>query len=457
MRRSLVVGGIILVVALLLVGIPSILTWVSSIHDAPERPEPEMYYPEDSDSGFWPYLSKEKQLSQHSPINLVVRGDSEQVAEVLTETRDRNWNETSEGKREESIVPSDNETYENRTLANETRDEEELANGSLANASGGQLRPVPTQIPWTQTTGAVRYAYIDPGENASYWTTETVQVDDGDYYGRRYHIRMYEAPNSDDEWVAMQAHTEHFDWFTLRHRVDGSRVAQTRVEADLMSAPQIDYQEDVSRVYLANGGGTDFDGWVTIVDVGAATVTPLLFVLGLGGRLRRRADDFLDRYVTSTGRARLADTRRRFTGRHLGLTLTVIALLLGVRVLGIAFERHVDLLSMHAIAALLYPLISLGIPVATYAWASGILHRLDAALAASFALSAAMWIDYGMVGVETVSLDILLQRVLVVVALGLIAAGAARRATRDRLLNGLLVTGVTIWVLTLATTLLGYL
>ncbi|MFW5900651.1 MAG: hypothetical protein ACOCTH_02620, partial [Halodesulfurarchaeum sp.] len=378
MRRSLVIGGTILAVALLLVGVPSILTWASSIHDEPVRPEPEVYYPENSDSGFWPYLNKKKHLSQHSPINLVVRGDSEQVAQLLTEVGDRDYNETSEAESDESLVLSDNETHENRTLVNETLandtlangtlDDKELVNGSLANASKGELRRNPTQIPWIRTAGAVRHVYIDPGENDPYWTTETLQVDDGDYYGRRFHIRMYEAPNPDDEWVAMQVHTEHFDWFTLRHRVDGSRVAQTRVEADLMSAPQIDYQEDVSRVYLANGGGTDFDGWVTIVDVGAATVTPLLFVLGLGGRLRRRADDFLDRYVTSTGRARLADTRRRFTGRHLGLTLTVIALLLGVRVLGIAFERHVDLLSMHAIATLLYPLISLGIPVATYAW-----------------------------------------------------------------------------------------
>ncbi|MFW6458838.1 MAG: hypothetical protein ACOCY6_05465 [Halodesulfurarchaeum sp.] len=452
MRRSLVIGVTILAVALLLVGVPSILTWVSSTHEAPQGPEPEVYYPENSDSGFWPYLSKNKVLSQHSPINLVVRGDSEQVVRLLTEVPERDWDETRDVSSNESLLLSDNETYENRTHINET-----LANDTIENVSKGESRTDPTQIPWIRAAGAVRFAYIDPGEDEPYWTTETLQVDDGDYYGSRVHIRMYEAPNPDDEWVAMQAHTEHFDWFTLRHRVDGDRAAQTRVEADLMSASQVDHQEDVSRIYLANDGGTDSDGWVTIVDIGAGMVAPLLFVLVIGARTPPRVDEFLDRYVTSTGRTMLAEARRRFTYRHLGLVLTVVALILGVRLLGIALERNVDFLSMHAIAKLLYPLISLGIPVATYACANGILHRLDAALTASFTLSAAIWIDYGLVGIETVSLDVLLQRMLLVVALGLIAAGAARRTTRDRRLNGLLVVGVAIWVLTLAATLMGYL
>ncbi|MEF8843225.1 MAG: hypothetical protein V5A62_16635 [Haloarculaceae archaeon] len=85
--------------AFLLVGVPSLLTWVSSIHDAPVRPEPEVYYPENSNSGFWPYLSKNTRISQHSLINLVVRGDSEQVAQLLTEVGDRDGNETSEVER----------------------------------------------------------------------------------------------------------------------------------------------------------------------------------------------------------------------------------------------------------------------------------------------------------------------------------------------------------------------
>lgn len=458
MRRLFVIGGTILAVALLLVGIPSLMTWVSSVNEAPQRPEPEVYHPENSDSGIWPYLSKNRQPSQHSPINVIVRGDSKQASQLLTEVSDRDWNETSETERDQSLLQSDTETYDNRTLLNETISNESLGdelivNESVANAS----KLIPTKIPWTQTAGDVRYAYIDPGQADAYSTTETLQVDDGDYFGRRFHIRMYQAPNPDDEWVALQAHTEYFDWFTLRHQVDGARSAQAHLETDLISASQVDLQEDVSRIYLANSGGTDHHGWATLVDLRTATVTPLLFLLAFGTRVRRRLGEFLTRYVPSTGRARLAEGRSQVTHRHVGLLITVVGLLIGVRVLGITFERHIHQFSVHAIAATLYPLISLGIPFATYAWAGGIRYRLGAAFTASFALSAAMWIDYVLVGVETVSFDVLLQRMLMVIGLGLIAAGAARRASQNRRLNELLVGGVTIWILALTATLLGYL
>jgi hypothetical protein len=454
----LVIGGTILVVAFLLVGIPSLLTWVSSVNDAPERPEPEVYYPENSESGIWPYLSKKRQPSQHSPINVIVRGDSTQVARLLTDVSTRDWNETGETERDESLVQPDTETYDNRTLLNETISNESGVNEAIVNESvvnGSDL--IPTRIHWTPTAGAVRYAYIDPGQADAYSTTETLQVDDGDYFGRRFHIRLYQAPNPDDEWVALQAHTEHFDWFTLRHQVDGARAAQARVETDLISASQVDLQEDVSRIYVANSGGTDHHGWATLVDVRTATLAPLLFVLAIGTRVRRRVAEFLDRSVSSTGRARLAEGRCQVPDRYVGLLITVVSLLIGVRLLGIIFERHIDQFSVYAIAATLYPLISVGIPVVTYAWARGIRYRLGSAITASFALSAAMWMDYVLVGVETVSFDLLLQRMLMVVALGLLAAGAARRASRDQRLNDLLVGGVTIWTLTLTATLLGYL
>ncbi|MFW6384368.1 MAG: hypothetical protein ACOCZC_03120 [Halodesulfurarchaeum sp.] len=238
------------------------------------------------------------------------------MVRLLTEAPDRDWNETSDVASNESLLFSDNETYENHTHSNETLANDTIANDTIANGSKGESYTNPTQIPWIRATGAVRFAYIDPGEDEPYWTTETLQVEDGDYYGSRVHIRMYEAPNPDDEWLAMQAHTEHFDWFTLRHRVDGDRAAQARVETDLMSASQVDHQEDITRIYLANDGGTDFDGWVTIVDIGAGMVAPMLFMLAIGARTRRRVDEFLDRYVTSTGRVRLAEARRRFTGSH---------------------------------------------------------------------------------------------------------------------------------------------
>ncbi len=112
--------------------------------------------------------------------------------------------------------------------------------------------------------------------------------------------------------------------------------------------------------------------------------------------------------------------------------------------------------SVHAIAALLYPLIALGLPIATYAIAGGLERRLDAALAASASLAVAIWLDYGL-GVDVLPIDVVFQRALVVVALGLIAGGAAKRATRDSRINDMVVVGVAMWTLVLVGTLLGYL
>lgn len=49
-----------------------------------------------------------------------------------------------------------------------------------------------------------------------------------------------------------------------------------------------------------------------------------------------------------------------------------------------------------------------------------------------------------------------LQRVVIVMTLGLIAGGAAKRATRELRWNELVLVGTVLWVLVLAGTLLGY-
>jgi hypothetical protein len=108
---------------------------------------------------------------------------------------------------------------------------------------------------------------------------------------------------------------------------------------------------------------------------------------------------------------------------------------------------------MHAIAALWYPFIAVGVPVATYAFAHRLTRRMDAAVTAAGALSIAFLLDYAYLGVEVLPIDIVLQRTGVVLALGLIAAGASQRATRDRRLNRLLVAGVVLWIGLLVATL----
>ncbi len=458
MRRSLVIAVVLVAIAFAFLGGPSLLLSPSTSDIAPEEEDdelPDLVSFADSDSGFWAFMSVAETHEKRSPINVIVRGDSDQTVQALTEEGDGNWTEM-----DEEHADAEPETY--AFLADEQH-----------HATGTQ---------WGDAAGTTRYAWIDPGENNGdpYWTTEDRQLDDGDYYGHRMHIRLYESPNDDDQWVAMQGHTEHFDWFTLRHRVEGVESAQLAIESEFMALPTVDNQSDVSRINIDNSGPSDADGWATLIDLRAAVVAPIMIGLagrrGAGSRFRNKSrtgtetevkagsetkttpskDTLVDDHLTDTDRARLAAARDRLEARHLILAGTILALFLGVRVVGVALERHVSVLSMHMIAALLYPVIALGIPIATYAIAAGLERRIDAAIAASLSLSVAIWIDYGLMGVDSLPVDVVLQRMLVIIALGLIAAGAAKRATRESRFNDMLIAGVLLWAVVLAGTLFGY-
>ncbi|WP_049926506.1 hypothetical protein [Halopiger goleimassiliensis] len=462
MRRSTVVVLALLAVTLLVVGGPSLLFSPSVDEVAPEtadEPKPEIVSLEGHDSGFWPYLNARQVHEKRSPVNVVVRGDTDEVVRLLAEHGDGNWTEPEHDHFEsEELLAFD---------GNESEMDPETEPGTV-NTTVDDLRPVaPTDIPWSEADGATRYAYLDPGPDAAaFWTTETLQLEDGEYYGYRYHIRAYESPHPDDEWVAMQTHSEHFDWFTLRHRVDGVERAQARLEADLMAIPGVDVQEDVRRIFLDNRGPSDANGWATAVDLTAMAMVPLAVGLATGrrriaradvGGLRERAESRVSDRLTETDRARIRAAADRLEARHLILAATIVAIVLGVRVAGVALDRTVDALGVHAIAGVLYPFIAVGLPVATYVVASGLERRLDAAVAASVSLAAAIWLDYALLGVDVLPIDVILQRALVVLALGLIAAGAARRATRESRINDLLVVGLVLWTLVLVGTLLGYL
>ncbi len=467
MRRSLVVGLILLVVAVLFVGGPSLLFSPSTDEITPEEddgPEPTIVSLEGSDSGFWPYLNARETHENRSPLNVIVRGEPDEIVTLLAEHGDGDWEET------------DHDHFDTDALltGNETTEMDPGVDPDEVNTTLDDLRPIqPTDIPWSDADGTTRYAYIDPGpgEEAT-WTTETLQLEDGEYYGYRYHIRAYESPNPDDEWVVMQTHSEHFDWFTLRHRVDGVEAAQSRLEADLMAIPGVTVEEDVQRIFLDNSGPSDADGWATKVDLTAMALLPI--GLGLAARanrqghteprkrvaagdLRERTQQRLEGQLNAADRARLEAATARLEARHLILAGTILAIVLGVRIMGIALDRFAGFMTVHMIAATLYPAIAIGLPIATYAIASGLESRLDAALAAAGSLAVAIWLDYALVGVDVLPIDVIVQRFLVVFALGLIAAGAARRATRNSRINGLLVVGLGVWVVVLVGTLLGYL
>ncbi|WP_226005180.1 hypothetical protein [Natrinema salinisoli] len=485
MRRSIVIAGVLLVLAFLLVGGPSLLLSVSTSQttaDTPAqptqtKPTPELVTLEDSESGFWEYLSSTKSFQKRSPINVVVRGDIEDVERVLTEADGGNWEEMNESEEEalpDTFSLTDENETDNETEAVPEADTETTANASTENATDEDeaSNETPVALPdldWGQADGGTRYAYVDPGPNESgYWITETRQLDDGDYYGQRYHIRLYESPNEDDDWVAMQTHSEHFDWFTLRHRVHGSQDAQTKVETDFMKHPQVDVKEDVSRIYLDNRNSADADGWATLVELAGLLVVPTLVGIRAGRRggsasstteahITDRTADAIDDHLTDVDRQRLAAAADRLEAGHLLLFFTIVALFLGVRMGGLALERQASFLTPHQIAAILYPVIGVGIPVATYLLARGLTRRLDAAVVAAGSLAVAIWIDYSLLGVNSLPVDVVVQRMLVVVALGLIAGGAAKRASRNEKFNDMLLVGTAMWLLVLAGTLLGYL
>ncbi|MXV60934.1 hypothetical protein GS429_02380 [Natronorubrum sp. JWXQ-INN-674] len=453
MRRSLVVAAALLALSALFVGGPSLLFSPATEDVAPDETEvtPRMTALEDSESEFWRFLSPAERFQQRSPLNVIVRGDTDDILRAMTEEADGEWEEMEAVEAEYE----DNETV---------FQEQDFLEEHDRHATG---------IEWGDAHGTTRYAYVDPGTGEdAYWTTESAQLEDGDYYGQRYHIRLYESPHPDDQWVVMQGHTEHFDWFTLRHRVDGVEAAQTKIESDFMEHPRVDVEQDVRRVYLGNEGPSDANGWATVVDLTGMVVLPA--GVGLAARKRSRsagsavseqrdservsehAPEAIDDHLTDVDRRRIAAAYDRIEAGHIILFFTILALFLGVRMGGLLFERRVGFMTPHMIAAALYPVIAVGIPVATYAIAGTLTRRLDAAIVAAGSLAVAIWLDYGLLGVDSLPVDVVFQRMLVVVALGLIAGGAAKRATRDSRFNDMLIAGITMWVVVLGGTLLGY-
>ncbi|SIS08240.1 hypothetical protein [Natronorubrum thiooxidans] len=449
MRRSIVIVVALLALSVLFVGSLSLLVSPSTTDIGTNEAEvsPRLTSVNDSESKFWRFLSPQERFQQRSPINVIVRGDTADILRTMTEESDGDW-----------------EAIETTAASGDAE------NGTILEEEAGHA----TGVEWGEAIGATRYAWIDPGpDERAYWTDETAQLQDGDYYGHRYHIRLYESPNPADQWIAMQGHTEHFDWFTLRHRVDGVEAAQSKIESDFMSHPQVDTERDVRRIYLDNAGPSDANGWATVVELTGMIVLPA----GVGLIARKRvattdtgADgrtdservseytpDAIDTHLTDVDRRRIAAAYDRLEAGHLILVFTILALFLGVRMGGLFLERRVDVLTPHMIAAVLYPIIAVGIPITTALIARTLERRLDAALVAAGSLALAIWLDYGLVGVDSLPIDVVLQRMLVIVALGLIAGGATKRAARDPRLNDMLLVGVVMWVVVLGGTLLGYL
>lgn len=373
----------------------------------------------------WLYTTPTQSLEQPTlAINVIVYADPESVRQLLLQEGNGNWNETDTD--EQGIAPDE---HPETTAPTES-----------------------TTTEWTVADGSRRYVYIS-GTAGGTWLSETFQVHDGDYLGSRHHVRAYAKPDTDTNWTAMQAHREHWDWFSGRHVVTSTDETQAYVEREFADEPDT---SEITRVPVGEGEQTDFDQWLTIVDFqdrGLESMPGRMPGFAVGSVL------FLALVVLGTFGSRVADTatalRREFPEkdeRTLLLAVTLVALLVSVRLGGIAIERSLDV-PPKPVAIALYPVILAGIPIVTHLLARP-LDRPRAFAGATLGFLTALLVDYTYLGVTHLPLDLLVHRGTLAVALGLIAVGSSRvgREEADRLRQPRL--GVLLWLVAMIAPLL---
>lgn len=421
-RRSIPVAvGLVLALALVALG-PGVVQ--------PERPQPAERTAEtvktvqpadDGTARLWPYTSRGRQFSSATlPINVVVQDDAGTTRRVLASTE--RWNASSP-----------------------------QGEGVVVNGTG---------VGWSRTVGADRFTYVETDTGGT-WTTATYQLHDGTYLGSRTHLRLYEGGDPGHRWTAIQGHTEYWDWFRLRHTVGSVSEAQYAVEHDLYGTGLI---ADISRERYGNGGALDADGWVTEVELvewmvrpagsggspGApgrnpdSTATAALlapFVLGVGLAV---AD--LTPFQGGVGRPL---TQSRVSRFHVALGLVTVLALPAVRLAGIALDGALPGISPKLVAAPLYLTLAVALPAAVGVL-GGRIAADDGFIVAFVGTGAGFVLDYTIVGVPSVPVAILVQRGVLLLALGLIAAGGTRWASDPLRRNRYRIPGVVLWVAGLA-------
>ena len=374
--------------------------------------------PIENGSELWPYTSRAADFRGRTlAINVIAIGPGEHVRAEFRRQVEANWTTRS-------IDGPGNATA--------------AGNGTVANVTERVLEIVDEEVVWLPAEGATRYTYVRSVEGAGQWLTESYQLYDGTYLGTRHHVRAYRSPS--DPWTAMQAHREYWDWFRLRHTVTSIRDTQQYVDAQFLDDRRV---EGVYRVHLDNGASQDGDGWATVIEF--AAVVGLTLGVGRDWRL----DRLLDR-----SRTWLASDDAGSVVRVGVLVVAMAGIYLAVRVGGVALERQFGGVSPKLIAAALYPVLALGLPVAAYVLSRD-LEAEDAFAGAVVGLVAGFVVEYGYLGLEVIPVSLLLHRVALVLALGLIAAAGALSSLAVAGWTRLLGLGVAGWVVALGLPLLG--
>lgn len=375
----------------------------------PEDPsEPHLVQPVGDGTHLWPYTASDRDYSTRTlGINVVFFGNQSEIHTALTDRTAIEWED-------EQLHEGDADA---ETISLDQLEVDLEADDPL------------DVISWGTAEGSVRYTFVN-GTDGGTWMDESYQLHAGTYLGHRLHIRGYEDPQG--EWTAVQIHDEHWDWFRLRHTVTGISDSQRELEREFMGEPFVD---EVIRMPFENETA-DSDGWVTGITI-AATGPPLVIGLVAGGRTMWR------RTVAGL----------RTHRRALGLGLTLFLLYTGVRWAGIAGELLLPGVSPKVIAAPLYALLALGTPIAAYRLGQGS-NASWAFTAAVLGLGGALVVDFVAMQVAVLPIRVVLHRTAVLLAIGLIAFGAAWGHTIDR--RSPVIVGVAGWLLGLGLPLLGF-
>ena len=405
-------AGAVVILVLILAAVSGASAIFPGAAEEPYDPSQAAIEFEGDDRTLWQFTAQEQSYGQWTlAINIIVYGDPDDVREQLLVRGTGDWDETAED--EQDIAPAESI---------------ELVNG--------------TAVEWEVADGSQRWAYLMAGDTHQ-WLAESYQLHDGDYLGSRHHIRAYTPPDGSGDWTAMQAHYEHWDWFSTRHVVTSVEESQGYVEDEFVHHP---LSRDLMRVYVGGEDRSDFDGWMTVVDLriveNTGPVALGLALLGLGAISTRRlwrisTDEFME--FEQEGRTAL-------------LAIGIVVALLAVRFLGIGLERAVAV-PPKMIAYSLYPILFLGIPVMTYLLARQ-LDRAWAFAGGAGGFAVAILLDYTFLGVTHLPLDILVHRAGLAIALGFIAVGGSRTERRNPGIESGVQFGVLLWLVAMMVPLL---
>lgn len=389
--------------------------------------------PEEDGNYLWPYTSRARSTDGRTlAINLIIHGSDERVRQALIDRSELEWEETDP---EEEAVEGDeyDPTAEESTME------------------------------WDDARGSTRYTYFDtePNGGEGRWVDESYQLHAGTYLGSRYHIRAYTMES--DDWTAIQVHQEYWDWFRLRHTVTDIQEPRNAIETEFLDQP---YVEEVRREYHGTNGGWN-DGWTSVIELATVGPVALVGVLGVFGMTAGETLGLLWR-----------ETRQllgwiRANSRGFVLATGLAGLFLGVRSAGLVLEAALPAITPKAFVVFLYPTLVVGLPVVTIVLIQPLeaatrllhLHRVASWLGRPpdpqpafvftvVGLGTAFVLDFAGLGVTTLPIRLILHRLGLLFALGLIAAGAARTDTRG---SSLFIVGLLGWIIGLVMPLLGYL